>query len=86
MAAYIAVSTQWRTGGLGTRTGLDYASVIRTLEIHLPRWQREESAHPGAHAVWRNADLGDLLEDIAIIETAALVADHEKREREKPPE
>lgn len=84
VAAYTAVSTQWRIGGIGARTGLDYAAVIRTLELYLPRWQREESAYPGARAVWRDAELGELLEDIAIIESAALCADHERRERDKP--
>lgn len=84
VAAYTAVSTQWRIGGIGVRTGLDYAAVVRALELYLPRWQREESAQPSARAVWRDAELGGLLEDIAIIETAALVADHERREREKP--
>lgn len=83
MAAYLAVCTQWRTGGMGYRIGLDYGAAIRTLELYLPRWQRAEAAEPGARAVWRDADIADLLEEIAVIEAAALVADDEKRTRDR---
>ena len=34
-------STQWRHGGMGQRTGLDYTAVQRVLEAFKPRtWKR----------------------------------------------
>lgn len=81
VAAYIAVSTQWRTGGMGHRTGLDYAAVIRALETYLPRWRREEAQRTPPATLWRDADLAEMLEDIATIESAALVGDREIRDR-----
>lgn len=34
--AYLACATQWRHGGLGLRTGLDYAGVLTALRADLP--------------------------------------------------
>jgi hypothetical protein len=81
IAAYLTCGTQWRTGGLGFRTGLDYAACIRTLDLYLPRWQRDESAigQPGLFAA---LGVDDLMEDVMIIESALLVADHERRARD----
>lgn len=35
--AFDAVSTQWRTSGMGQRTGLDYAGVESALRLRFPR-------------------------------------------------
>lgn len=74
-------ATQWRAGGMGSRTGLDYTAVLRTLETYLPRWQREERAQ-GGHA-FEGLEVTDLMESIQIIEHATLCADAERRERDK---
>lgn len=77
MAAYLAVQTQWRHGGMGSRTGLDYGACIDRLALALPRWQGDGA---GAFA---GLTVDDLMGDVQIIETGLLEADSEKREQNK---
>lgn len=79
MAAYLAVQTQWRFGGMGTRTGLDYGACIHRLSLALPRWQREG----GPHDAFAGLGVDELMDDVQIIEAALLEADAEKRERDQ---
>lgn len=74
VAAYMTVSTQWRAG-FGGRYGLDYTACIATLELHWKRWRKS--------AAFAGRSLGDVLEDVQIIERAMLDADAEKRDEEE---
>lgn len=76
VAAYMAVSTQWRTDGY--RTGLDYTACIASLKLHLPRWRRASRA-------WAGRTLADVMADLQIIESAILTADGERRDEERTP-
>lgn len=71
-AAYLACSTQWFTGGLGTRTGLRYADCIAVLQQHLPRWQARDPR------TWGSLNVPELIEGLQVIEGAVLGADAER--------
>lgn len=75
VAAYLAVSTQWRAG-LGGRVGLDYTAVLGALKLHLPRWRRESRAFDGLK-------LADVLADVQIVESALLHIDNERQQEDE---
>ena len=77
VAAYLVCSTQWRTGGMGGRTGLDYAGCTAALSAYLPEWQDEQPE------VWRGRTVPKLLQDLQVIETAFLTAWGEKTDAPK---
>lgn len=70
VAAYMAVSTQWRAG-FGGRTGLDYNAVLCALKLHLRAWRRDSRAFDGL-------TLADVLADVQIVESAMLAVDAER--------
>ncbi|MDR3389922.1 MAG: DUF1799 domain-containing protein [Rudaea sp.] len=77
IAAYIKCGTQWRTGFSG-RTGLDYPACIQTLKIYRRELRKELPDDPLV-----TTPLADLMNDMQVIESAMLQADHEKREAER---
>lgn len=76
-AAYLVCATQWRHGGTGSRSGLDYTACQGLLQTYLPRW-REKGGE-----IFRDVTLDELMQDIQIMEISILQVDHEKREREQ---
>ena len=75
VAAYMAVSTQWRVG-FGGRVGMDYTAVLAALKLHLPQWRRDSRAFDGLR-------LADVLADVQIVESAVLGADSERHADEE---
>lgn len=65
--AYVQCGTQWRHGGLGQRTGMDYASVLGVLG----------SVHPTAPKRVRHLFAG-----VRVIEAALLRVQREQLDRE----
>lgn len=65
--AYLQCGTQWRHGGMGQRTGMDYASVLGVLT----------SVHPTAPKRVRHLFAG-----VRVIESALLQVQHERMKRE----
>jgi len=60
---FCSVRTQWRTGGMGGATGLDYSAVYPLLERHYPT----------------NDEFFQALDDISTMEYAALDVINRKR-------
>jgi hypothetical protein len=77
VCAFLLVHTQWIVGGMGQRTGLNYASVLPLLERRLPQWQASDPE------TWGALTVDDLLDDVQVIESAMLSADAERREAER---
>ena len=71
MAAYLVCSTQWRVGGMGSRTGLDYSACKVALEAHAGG--SEESPWEPLTDTWRA---------LQIVEHAMLECDGERRTRD----
>lgn len=71
VAAYLVCATQWRFGGMGSRTGLDYAACKVALETH-------NDTDPPAFA-----PLSEVLQQLQIIERAMLECDREAAERDR---
>lgn len=66
--AYAQCGTQWRHGGMGQRTGMDYGAVLGVLE----------SEHPASPKRVRRLFAG-----VRVIESALLQAQYERMEQER---
>ena len=78
VVAYSACATQWRYGGMGSRTGMDYPACLALLDRYLPQWQ------DGGGSAFVDVTVTDLMADVQVIESAMLVADGERAARDHP--
>lgn len=77
------MATQWRHGPGGMRTGLAYEGCLPVLELKLRQWRRDAEEGEAEALGLDEAEVGDVLEDVQMIEIGVLSAQSDLLARQR---